>query len=498
MKPTILSIFNTFLKVGVIGFGGGSALIPVVEKEVVDHKKWFTDEEYLKHTIISNITPGALPVKLGALAGYEKGGSLGSVLGAYAVTLPGVFITVLLLTLFSIAGEGVVHHIEFASVGISLFIIHLLLLYVSKVIYSVPDAKGRRINLFITLMAFLVTGGKEIQLITAGFLGKELEAGFLLFDISTIHLIIISFFMIFYAGVSEAKRALIIGSVISLVYALAEGKSNIIPDQWSMGLILPCIMFILSVYAIVKDLYQSKKKDSHGNKASFKIEGKWLRTVLLFTAIPIGLVIVSIMLSGDLAGHNAASYGKGVALSTITSFGGGEAYVTVADGFFVQTDYLSAKVFYSQVVAVANALPGPILVKIAAAVGYIFGGTTGGILYGWLLAVTGMTVAVGACCIIALIVLVGYDTLKDAKPLILLKRYILPVVAGMLLSTSLSMLIEIIKITEHIHLAGNVVLPISGAAIILMIWIHKKYHLNDLIMIIGSAGVSLGLLGFMQ
>lgn len=74
MLKRLISIFTSFFKIGVIGFGGGSALIPIVEKEIVEDKEWFNEDDYLKHTVIANITPGALPVKLGAVAGYERGG----------------------------------------------------------------------------------------------------------------------------------------------------------------------------------------------------------------------------------------------------------------------------------------------------------------------------------------------------------------------------------------------------------------------------------------
>ena len=62
---SIMKTFLSFLKVGTIGFGGGSALIPVVEKELVQGQKAMSDADYLKHTVVANITPGALPVKLG-------------------------------------------------------------------------------------------------------------------------------------------------------------------------------------------------------------------------------------------------------------------------------------------------------------------------------------------------------------------------------------------------------------------------------------------------
>ena len=62
------------LKVGMIGFGGGSALIPVMERELVSGRKALSEQLFIQDTVIANITPGALPVKIGALSGLQLGG----------------------------------------------------------------------------------------------------------------------------------------------------------------------------------------------------------------------------------------------------------------------------------------------------------------------------------------------------------------------------------------------------------------------------------------
>lgn len=183
-----------------------------------------------------------------------------------------------------------------------------------------------------------------------------------------------------------------------------------------------------------------------------------------------------------------------VAISTVTSFGGGEAYVSVADEIFVQSGMVNAGDFYNKIVAIANALPGPILVKIAAGVGFILGGSLIGVLYGWLLAIFAMSVAVGACCIVAIVVLLGYDALKDSMALIMVKQFILPVVCGMLISTSLSMMIEGMKVTAGLGIAGFTALPLMILAIAMLYFVHKRYHLSDIILLCGSAVISLSML----
>ncbi|WP_345580887.1 chromate transporter [Tessaracoccus lubricantis] len=143
----MLELVGSMLKVGTIGFGGGAALIPVMEKELVG-RGTLDERTFGTHTLIANITPGALPVKLGALAGAEAGGWLGSLQSALAVALPGAAATVGLLAGFTAIGAGAMRFVEFAAVGIAAFIIVLLGEFVAKVL----RAGGRRLRVYLVVV----------------------------------------------------------------------------------------------------------------------------------------------------------------------------------------------------------------------------------------------------------------------------------------------------------------------------------------------------------
>lgn len=194
VKP--VEIFLRFLKVGVIGFGGGSALIPVIEQEIVGKGKPMEEAEYLKHTVIANITPGALPVKLGATCGYQMGGAAGALAGAYGAMLPGVFATLLIMALFSQMGQQAIGLFNNASVGITAFIVMLLLNYILKTC----NAGNKRVNWTLCILGFLLTCGKELhQLIVQLFGLDEAVLPAPLFDISTINLMIATFILIVFS-----------------------------------------------------------------------------------------------------------------------------------------------------------------------------------------------------------------------------------------------------------------------------------------------------------
>ena len=65
-----ISMITTMLKIGFIGFGGGTALIPVIEEEIVEKNKVVTEEQYNNEVMIASITPGALPVEIASGIGY--------------------------------------------------------------------------------------------------------------------------------------------------------------------------------------------------------------------------------------------------------------------------------------------------------------------------------------------------------------------------------------------------------------------------------------------
>ena len=125
-------LLTAMVTAGTIGFGGGSALIPVMERLTVD-RGLLDPSVFTRHVVVANITPGALPVKLGAAAGFNRGGLRLSVAAALLIALPGMLATLLLLAGISALGEAGLTVLNYASVGISAFIIALLAGYVIKV-----------------------------------------------------------------------------------------------------------------------------------------------------------------------------------------------------------------------------------------------------------------------------------------------------------------------------------------------------------------------------
>ena len=91
-----LSLFLTFAKIGVMTFGGGYAMLPILQREVVEDKKWATDEEVVDYFAIGQCTPGVIAVNLATFIGQRRKGILGAVIATLGVVFPSVLIITVL------------------------------------------------------------------------------------------------------------------------------------------------------------------------------------------------------------------------------------------------------------------------------------------------------------------------------------------------------------------------------------------------------------------
>ena len=91
-NKTIVSLFLTFLKIGAFTFGGGYAMIPLIQKEVVDRKKWMEDKDILDIVAIAESTPGPIAINSATFVGYEVAGFWGAFGATFGVVLPSFLI----------------------------------------------------------------------------------------------------------------------------------------------------------------------------------------------------------------------------------------------------------------------------------------------------------------------------------------------------------------------------------------------------------------------
>ncbi len=95
----LLNLFFTMFKIGLFTFGGGYAMVGIMENELVERKNWLPHEEFLDLLVISESTPGPIAINSATYIGYKIAGVLGSVFATFGVVLPS-FIIIFLISLF--------------------------------------------------------------------------------------------------------------------------------------------------------------------------------------------------------------------------------------------------------------------------------------------------------------------------------------------------------------------------------------------------------------
>lgn len=96
MVRDYLELFVMFAKVGVMTFGGGYAMLPILQREVVENKGWATEEELADYFAIGQCTPGVIAVNTATFIGRKRGGIPGGILATLGVVFPSIIIISLL------------------------------------------------------------------------------------------------------------------------------------------------------------------------------------------------------------------------------------------------------------------------------------------------------------------------------------------------------------------------------------------------------------------
>lgn len=124
-KSILGSLFLTMFKIGLFTFGGGYAMIAVLENELVERKAWINREEFLDMAAIAESTPGPVAVNSATYVGYRLAGVIGAAVATVGVCLPS-FLVIYLISLFFDAFLSLTY-VSYAFLGIRVGVIWLIL-----------------------------------------------------------------------------------------------------------------------------------------------------------------------------------------------------------------------------------------------------------------------------------------------------------------------------------------------------------------------------------
>ena len=120
-----ISLFLTMLKIGLFTFGGGYAMIALLENEFVSKKKWLEKDEFLDVAAIAETTPGPIAINAATYIGYRNAGVVGSVVATFGICIPS-FVIIYAISLFFDTFLSLTY-VAYAFKGIQVCVVYLIL-----------------------------------------------------------------------------------------------------------------------------------------------------------------------------------------------------------------------------------------------------------------------------------------------------------------------------------------------------------------------------------
>lgn len=148
---TLIDLFFTFCRIGGLTFGGGYAMLPMIQKEIVEEKKWATEEEVLDYYAVGQCTPGIIAVNTATFIGYKVQGIIGAIVATLGVVFPSlIIITIIAALLKNFANYAIIQH---AFSGIRVVVIALI---ISAILKLAKTSIKNSITLIIAIIAFIL------------------------------------------------------------------------------------------------------------------------------------------------------------------------------------------------------------------------------------------------------------------------------------------------------------------------------------------------------
>jgi len=163
-------LFIAFFRIGLFTFGGGYAMLPMLQKEVVEKYKWATEEEIMDYFAVGQCTPGVIAVNTATFIGYKQKGIVGGIIATLGVIFPSiVIITAIASVLSNFSDYPIVQH---AFAGIRIVVAALVLNVVIKMYKTaVVDRLGILIFLVSLILGLILSLSPVVYIIVSAIIG---------------------------------------------------------------------------------------------------------------------------------------------------------------------------------------------------------------------------------------------------------------------------------------------------------------------------------------
>jgi len=166
----LIDLFLSFAKIGVLTFGGGLTMLPMLNHELVKKRGWVTDEELLDYYAIGQCTPGIIAVNTATFVGYKKKGVLGGIVATLGMVTPSITIILLVATVLSafMSNSIVMHALTGIRAVVCALLANTVITFTKK---SVIDIFGAVVYIATIALSFLLDVPSVIIVVIAGVLG---------------------------------------------------------------------------------------------------------------------------------------------------------------------------------------------------------------------------------------------------------------------------------------------------------------------------------------
>lgn len=173
-EKRLAKLFFTFLKIGAFTFGGGYAMIPLIQKEIVEKHKWMEDKEIIDMIAIAESTPGPIAVNMATFVGFQTAGIVGAFLATFGVILPS-FLIIFLISSFLRQFEQL-QIIKYAFNGIRVGILALIIKALISMYKQCPhDKLSYLLMIAVFLLATIFDVNILLIIIGCGMIGRSMS-----------------------------------------------------------------------------------------------------------------------------------------------------------------------------------------------------------------------------------------------------------------------------------------------------------------------------------
>lgn len=141
----LLKMFFIFLKIGGFTIGGGYAMIPIIQEEIVTKNKWMTEEDFIDSLAVSQASPGPIAVNTSIYVGYKLKGIPGAIIATLGTVLPSFLIILIVSAFFEIIRDNIIVNKMFKGIG------PVIVALIASAVYKLLKTTGINIK-SITLM----------------------------------------------------------------------------------------------------------------------------------------------------------------------------------------------------------------------------------------------------------------------------------------------------------------------------------------------------------